>query len=326
MPISVAAAARHAWRRHPLDRVNAAGLGTVPATSSGVLNFNHLYYFHVTATEGAVKAAAEKLGVTQPTVSEQIRMLERSLGVQLFERAGGLRLTQAGRDAYEHTRAMFLAGERLVDSLGHNGVPPYITLRVGVSAAIARTVAADFLMPVLQVEDCRPSIRTGEFTDLLRDLRSHELDLVVGESAPLDPAGDFEIAEIHRPALVAIVHPRHEPLSDWQNLSLLEYRPASAYYWVVEGYLKEHGLRPSPAGELDDAFLMLEAVANGAFVAFVPWGVAREAARAGRVKVVATLPPNPAGVHAVYHSDGKLQLARIAVERLIANSRANLDS
>jgi LysR family transcriptional activator of nhaA len=290
-----------------------------------VLNFNHLYYFHVTATEGAVKAAADKLGVTQPTVSEQIRMLERALGVQLFERAGGLRLTQAGRDAYEHTKAMFLAGERLVESLGQTGVPPTITLRVGVSAAIARTVAADFLMPVLQVENCRPSIRTGEFNDLLRDLRAHELDLVVGESEPLDLAnGDFEVAEIHRPVLVAVVNPSFEPAADWHNVSLLEYRPSSAYYWEVDSYLRERGLRPTSAGELDDAFLMLEAVASGAFVAFVPWSVAREAARAGRVRVLTTLAPAPSGVHAVYQSGGGLQFARIAVERLIANAREKL--
>ena len=113
-----------------------------------MLNFNHLYYFPVTASEGAVKAAADRLGVTQPTVSEQIRMLERSLGVQLFERTtSGLRLTQAGRDAYEHTTAMFLAGERLVEALGTTGAPPLMSLRVGLSSAMSRTIAADFLMP-----------------------------------------------------------------------------------------------------------------------------------------------------------------------------------
>ncbi len=140
-----------------------------------MLNFNHLYYFHVTATEGSVKAAADRLSVTQPTVSEQIRMLERSLGLQLFERTStGLRLTQAGREAFEHTTAMFLAGERLVQALGHAGAEPAIALRIGVSAAMSRTVAADFLMPVLMVERCRPSIRLGDFNELLRDLRSHE--------------------------------------------------------------------------------------------------------------------------------------------------------
>jgi LysR family transcriptional regulator, transcriptional activator of nhaA len=293
----------------------------------GVLNFNHLYYFHVTASEGSVKAAADRLGVTQPTVSEQLRILERTLALQLFERGpAGLRLTQAGRDAYEHTTAMFLAGERLVEALGHAAAPPVIALRVGVSAATSRTVAADFLMPVLTVERCRPSIRTGEFTELLRDLRSHELDLVVGESEPLEAArAGMEVALIHRPVLVAIVRPDIEPRDDWQNLSLLEYRTASAYYWEVDNFLKEKGLRPTPMGEVDDSFLMLEAAARGGFVAFVPRSVAREAIKARRVKAITTLTPVNAGVHAVYHASDTLQLARTAVEKLIESARENLE-
>jgi DNA-binding transcriptional LysR family regulator len=292
-----------------------------------VLNFNHLYYFHVTASEGSVKAAADRLGVTQPTVSEQLRILERTLALQLFERTpAGLRLTQAGRDAYEHTTAMFLAGERLVEALGHSTAPPVIALRVGVSAATSRTIAADFLMPVLTVERCRPTIRTGEFTDLLRDLRSHELDLVVGEGEPLEAArSGMEVALIHRPVLVAIARPDIEPREDWQNLSLLEYRTASVYYWEVDNFLKERGLRPVPMGELDDSFLMLEAAARGGFVAFVPRSVAREAIKAGRVKALATLSPVTAGVHAVYHASDTLQLARTAVEALIASARENLE-
>jgi len=51
-----------------------------------MLNYNHLHYFHVAALEGSVAGAAVKLGVTQPTVSEQVRSLERALGVSLFER------------------------------------------------------------------------------------------------------------------------------------------------------------------------------------------------------------------------------------------------
>ena len=292
-----------------------------------MLNFNHLYYFHVTASEGSVKAAADRLGVTQPTVSEQLRMLERTLGVQLFERTpAGLRLTQAGRDAYEHTTAMFLAGERLVEVLGQTGAEPVISLRVGVSASMSRTIAADFLMPVLTVEQCRPSIRTGDFSELLRDLRSHELDLVVGEGEPLDMAKlGLEVSLIHRPVLVAVTQPDIVPRDDWQNLSLLEYRSASVYYWEVDAFLKERGLHPTVMGEVDDAFLMLEAAARGGFVAFVPKSVAREAIKSGRVKALATLAPATAGVHAVYHSGATQQLARAAVEKLIESARENLD-
>jgi LysR family transcriptional activator of nhaA len=288
-----------------------------------VLNFNHLYYFHVTASEGSVKAAADRLGVTQPTVSEQLRMLERTLGVQLFDRApGGLRLTQAGRDAYEHTTSMFLAGERLVESLGQAGTPPVVSLRVGVSAAMARSIAADFLMPALTIEQCRPSIRIGEFTDLLRELRSHELDLVIGEGEPIEALrAGLEVTLIHRPVLVAVVRPDLEPQPDWQNLSLLEYRTASVYYWEVDKFLKQRDLHPTSMGELDDAFLMLEAATRGNFVAFVPRSIARGAIHEGRVKALATMSPTTAGVHAVYHAGDTLQVARTVVQKLIESSR-----
>ena len=65
---------------------------------AAVLNFNHLYYFHVTASEGSVKAAADRLGVTQPTVSEQLRMLEE-MGCQLAQ--GFLLGRPAGADELE---------------------------------------------------------------------------------------------------------------------------------------------------------------------------------------------------------------------------------
>lgn len=292
-----------------------------------MLNFNHLYYFHVTATEGSVKGAAERLGVTQPTVSEQIRMLERTLGVMLFERvAGGLRLTQPGREAFEHTTAMFIAGERLVDALGQGDRPRTTSLRIGVSAAMSRTIAADFLMPVLTVDHCHPSIRTGDFNDLLRDLRNHELDMVIGETEPLDAAmPGLELAVIHKPMLVAVAKPEIEPRADWQNLSLLEYRSASVYRWEIDAFLREKHLNPSAVGELDDAFLMLEAVLRGGFVAFMPRSVARDALNAGRVKVLATLVPTTASVNALFHRSDSGALARRAVERLIENARANFE-
>ncbi len=292
-----------------------------------MINFNHLYYFHVTASEGSVKAAADRLGVTQPTVSEQIRMLERTLGVQLFDRtSSGLKLTQSGRDAYEHTTTMFLAGERLTEALMRRGAPPLLALRVGVSSAMSRTVAADFLMPLLTVEHCRPSIRTGDGADLMRDLRAHDLDLVVGEGEPLPAARQgLEVAIIHKPVLVAIAAPDIEPRSDWQNLSLLEYRAASAYHWEVDAYLKEMALEPTAVAELDDAFLMLEAVARGGFIAFVPHTVARDALSTGRVKTIATLAPTTA-ISAIYHAGDTLHVARSAVEKLIAHARENLDA
>lgn len=292
-----------------------------------MINFNHLYYFHVTAAEGSIKAAAERLGVTQPTVSEQLRILERSLGVELFERTPtGLRLTLAGREASEHATAMFVAGERLVKALGQTTSQPEVVLRVGVSASMARTIAADFLMPVLTVEGCRPSIHTGDFNEMLRELRSRDLDLVIGETEPAELARvGLAVELICRPALVAVVLPEIEPRDNWKNLSLLEYRSSSVYRWEVEAHLLKHGLHPKVMAELDDAFLMLEAVQRGGFVAFVPQSIARAAIREKRVKAVATFVPDSAGIYAVYPEGDSLELARTAVERLIVGARSGLD-
>jgi DNA-binding transcriptional LysR family regulator len=221
---------------------------------------------------------------------------------------------------------MFLAGERLVKTLGRVVEPPEITLRVGMSAAMARTIAADFLMPVLTVDGCRPSIRTGDFHEMVRDVRSRELDLVIGESEPAEVArSGLAVELVYRPALVAIVLPEIEPLADWKNLSLLEYRATSAYHWEVEKYLQEKGLQPTVVGEVDDAFLMLEAVLRGGFVAFVPRSVARDAIKQKKVKALLTLSPESAGVYAVYPAADGLQVVRTAVERLIESARAGFE-
>jgi DNA-binding transcriptional LysR family regulator len=130
---------------------------------------------------------------------------------------------------------------------------------------------------------------------------------------------------IHHPVLVAIAHPEVEPVEDWQNLSLLEYRTASAYHWEVDDFLKDRGLHPKTMGELDDAFLMLEAVCRGGFVAFVPSSVAKPAMRRGRVKAIAHFTPASAGVHALYHQAESATLARTAVQKLIAHAREQFE-
>lgn len=297
-------------------------------SSQRVLNFNHLYYFHVVAAEGSVKAAAEQLGVTQPTVSEQVKLLERALGVALLRRVGGgIQLTDAGRQAFQYTSSMFEAGRRLVEALGPSATPTPFALRIGIGSAVSRTIAADFLMPVLGLEACRPIVRGGDFDDLLRDLRGHELDLVIGDSEPIEAARiGLELVTLHRPELVAIVHPDRVLAEDWSDGALLEYRHASALRWEVDAFLDEQGLRPSSAAELDDAFLMLEAVASGDFIAFVPRSVAKDATVRGRVRVLNSFRPKSAGVHAIFHDSEAGNLVGSAVQRLTEHVRSRFEA
>ncbi|HUS68558.1 MAG TPA: LysR family transcriptional regulator [Kofleriaceae bacterium] len=291
-----------------------------------MLNYNHLHYFHVAATEGSVAATAARLGVTQPTVSEQIRALEKVLGVTLFERtASGLRLTEVGRLAFEHTSVMFRAGERLIESLGHSPAQVPRSLRVGLSPSVARSATADFLMPLFALDDCVPSIRTGDAIELVRTLRAGELDLVLTDSAPPEDAmRGLESAELTSSVLVAVAPPNLEAGPAWENISILQYR-ASTSRWMVDDYLNEHGLRPRVAGEADDALFLVEAAARGGFVTFVPRSVARDAVTSGRLRVLGTIDSSQAAVYAVYQDGETANLARRAVTVLIEHVRSIID-
>jgi LysR family transcriptional activator of nhaA len=292
-----------------------------------MLNYNHLYYFHMAATLGSVASAAHRLRVTQPTVSEQLRSLERALDVSLFERKPtGLALTDAGRLAFEHTSVMFRAGERLVESLGQDTSSVPRTLRVGISGAVSRSTTSDFLMPLLAIDGCMPTIRSGDTAELLRDLRGNEVDLLLCETEPPEAAlSGLEIATIDRSRLVAVAPPTVKPDQDWENVGLIQYRLGSSYRWDVEAFLDARGLRPRIAAEADDAQFLMEAASRGGYVAVVPRSVARDAISAGRLRIIADVDNGHAGVYAVYEDGLTADLARRAVEVLIEQARASKD-
>ncbi|NVB77921.1 MAG: LysR family transcriptional regulator [Kofleriaceae bacterium] len=279
-----------------------------------LLNYNHLYYFHVAAVEGTVAAAAQRLGVTPATVSEQLRALERVFGVELFERTqAGLKLTDAGRLAFEHTGPMFRLGERLVNQLMATTSEPTKVMRIGISIGVARSTATTFILPLFQLPDTFSSVRTDDAVELLRDLRGGLLDLVLCEGEPpVASRRGLAFVEISRTKLVAIASTSLTPAPDWRDTKLLNYRPTTSYRRDVEDFLEHRGLKPMIAGEVDDTLLLIEAVAAGGHIAIVPSTVADEAVAAGRIRILATIESaNP--LHAIYQDSGG---ARRAVEAL----------
>lgn len=287
-----------------------------------MLNYNHLYYFHVVAVEGTVAAAANRLGVRAPTVSEQLRSLEQTLGVTLFERTtAGLNLTAEGRLVFEHTAVMFRASERLVGALDRDA-RALRALRVGVSGSLARSTATSLLLPLLALKTCIPTIHSADTPSLLRELRSNDLDLVICENEQSDAAAHgFEVALIDRTTLVVVAPHELQPRPDWSDVSLLQYRPTSSYRWDVERYLRERGRRPRIAAECDDCSFLLEAAVSGGYVTVVPRSVAQAAITNQRLVVLDEITPAHDGIHAFFVSGESSELARLAVARLVERTR-----
>jgi LysR family transcriptional activator of nhaA len=178
------------------------------------LNYKHLHYFWTVAREGGVTAAAEKLHVSQPAISTQIRKLELALGQELFDRSGrSLVLTPEGRIVMEFADEIFALGRELTDTLEGRLEGRPMRLVVGVADSIAKTVAHRLLLPAFQLDDPVHVVVHEDRPDrLLARLATHDLDLVltdipippnVSVQAFNHPLGESSVAIFGAPDLVA---------------------------------------------------------------------------------------------------------------------------
>lgn len=153
------------------------------------LNYNHLYYFWAVAREGGVMRASEELMVSQPTISNQLRQLEKALGQRLFDRVGrGLRLTEAGRVAFNYANEIFSLGQEMLNALEHQPLLPVRRLAVGVLDVIPKPLARQLLAPAMELDQpVRLICREDKSDRLLADLAARRTEVVLSD-APIGTA------------------------------------------------------------------------------------------------------------------------------------------
>jgi DNA-binding transcriptional LysR family regulator len=173
------------------------------------MNLNHLAVFHAVVLEGGFSAGAERLMVSQPAVSKQLKELERSIGSRLIDRLPrGIRLTDVGKTLAEHASRIFAAvgaAERAVSEV--RGV------RSGRLSIGASTSIGVYLLPQIFVRyrQLYPSIELkleiGNSETTAAHLEAGAIELGLMEVAPEPDRFDF--AEFMRDDLVIIVPPGH---------------------------------------------------------------------------------------------------------------------
>lgn len=147
------------------------------------LNYHHLLYFWTIVKEGGVAPAAKALGLTQPTISGQLKSLEESLELKLFERVGRkLELTDDGHMVFRYADEIFGLGRELIDTVKGRPTGRPLQLRVGVSDALPKLVCHDLLEPALRLPEPVQIICHGDKTErLLAALALRGLDLVLSD-------------------------------------------------------------------------------------------------------------------------------------------------
>lgn len=149
------------------------------------LNYHHLLYFWTMVREGSISKAANRLHLSQPTISGQLRQLEKSVGTKLYDRQGReLRLTETGQLVYDYAEQIFSAGQELMERLKNSRAPGQITVTVGIPDFLPKVIAFRLIEPIFKMpQKVHLVCHEGKLTDLLADLAMHRADLVLSDSA-----------------------------------------------------------------------------------------------------------------------------------------------
>lgn len=148
-----------------------------------MVNFKHLHYFWTVAREGGVVRAAERLHLTPQTISGQLSLLEKQLGVDLFLRVGrNLELTETGKLVLSYADEIFSLGGELEEAVHRLPQGRQHVFRVGVVDMVPKSIALRILEPALSMDKpVRMICREAGLEELLAELAVHRLDLVLAD-------------------------------------------------------------------------------------------------------------------------------------------------
>ena len=272
------------------------------------LNYHHLRYFWAVAHEGNLTRAAERLLVSQSSVSVQIKQLEQQLGHELFERRGRrLVLTEAGSIALDYADTVFELGDELVGTLGEQGETRRV-LRVGALSTLSRNFQIGFLGPLLGRDDVELVLRSGSLGDLLRLLEAHRVDVVLANVAPVRDASITWVPHLIDTQPVSLIgYPwqvrKGRRLSDiLANEPLLLPSTESSIRTGFDTLVDRLGIRPNIAGEIDDMAMLRLMTRESSALAVVPPIVVRDELEAGTLVEIRRLPELEETFYAIVQS------------------------
>jgi len=263
------------------------------------LNYHHLLYFWMVAKEGGITPAAEKLHLSQPTLSTQIQKLEKSMGVKLFERKGRtMLLTDTGQTVFRYADEIFSLGRELTDAVRGRPSNDSLRLLVGIPDVLPKLIVYRLLQPALAMADrVKLVCYEGKLNDLLSDLAMHRLDVVLANSR-LTPAlnvrafnhllGQCDVTVFGTQELVT-KYKRGFPGS-LNGAPMLLPTQNTTMRRSLEQWFDDNLIRPEVMHEFEDSALLKVFGQAGAGLIAVPTPVADEVGRQYNLKPLGRIP------------------------------------
>jgi LysR family transcriptional regulator, low CO2-responsive transcriptional regulator len=241
------------------------------------MNLHHLAIFHVVAETGSISACAERMHISQPAISRQLKEFESRLGVVLFERMPrGVRLTEAGELLRDYATRLFEIARSAQAAVRELAEAKQGHLAIGASNTIG-TYILPRLIAVFRVRhpDVQISMFVGNTEQVSQGVADMRFALGFIEG-PLHVA-DLKVERFREDEIVPVVSASH-PLarkkrisaSDLSGQPLLMREPGSGTREIIETTLTQKGIRPGRMVEFGNAEAIKQAAIHGGGIAFLP--------------------------------------------------------
>lgn len=265
------------------------------------LELRHFRYAVAVADTLHFGQAAQRLNISQPPLSQQIRQLEEQLGVQIFQRTKRhVQLTKAGEMFIQEARVILAQAEhaaRVAERAGDGETGQLIV-------AIAGPPDTQFYIDVFRLFATRhPRVRialrsmsTTQQVDAIREGRIHAGFLV----PPIDDPDLVTETAFHQP--IAIALPQDHPLTRLTDVPLsalaherhimfARHLGPKFFDSIVSG-CREAGFTLDVAHEVDNVHMACALVAAGLGVCFVPAGIGERPSSLMQVRPITPALPN----------------------------------
>lgn len=294
------------------------------------LNYHHLMYFWTVAREGSIVQASAKLHVGQPALSTQLRQLETSLGLKLFQKSGrNLELTESGRMVYRYADEIFSLGREMLDTVKGRPTGKPVRFVVGIVDVVPKLIAKRLLEPALQLPDpLRLVCLEDTLERLLSELALHNVDIVLSDT-PVTGAmkvrafnhllGESTIA-IFGSRVFAEKYQKGFPKSLEGAPFLLQNR-SSAVRRSLETWFDSQGLHPLIRAEFDDSALLKVFGQAGEGLFAAPYVLRDDICRQHDVELIGEIPTIREQFYAI---SAERRLKHPAVLAISASAREDL--
>ncbi|MBH9359999.1 LysR family transcriptional regulator [Pseudomonas aeruginosa] len=246
------------------------------------MELRHLRYFIAVAEELHFGRAAERLGISQPPLSQQIQALEEEIGARLFERTNRrVELTDAGRLFLDESRQVLAQVDKavLLARRAHLGELGELKIGFTSSAPFTSTIPSSIHAFRKAYPDVHLDLQEMSSRQVLKALLEESLQ--VGVIRPLALPDAVHWVELFREPLVAVLradHPLAAGSEDGLAIAALAEEPfvffprsyGTGLYDQVIALTRQAGFSPRIAQEASEAMTIIGLVSAGLGVSILP--------------------------------------------------------